>query len=78
MKVLRGFTGRSARTRTARRGPDFLVRGQEPSVDALSFLALAALLVGMVIALTQKVWPVALLCLGLLLSVLAEAGLIVS
>ncbi|WP_157549877.1 hypothetical protein [Nonomuraea candida] len=47
-------------------------------MDALSFLALAALLVGMVIALTQKVWPVALLCLGLLLSVLAEAGLIVS
>jgi hypothetical protein len=45
-------------------------------VNALSFLALAALLAGMVIALSQKVWPVALLCLALALALLAEAGVV--
>ncbi|MEV0820611.1 hypothetical protein ACWDA3_04020 [Nonomuraea rubra] len=45
-------------------------------MHALDILAIAALLAGIVVALTQKVWPVALLCLGLLLAVLADAGVI--
>ncbi|MEW9550520.1 hypothetical protein [Nonomuraea sp. NPDC050783] len=46
-------------------------------MDAVTLIAVAALLAGILIALTQKVWPVALLCFGLLFSVLADAGLIV-
>ncbi|MCK2215728.1 hypothetical protein MF672_018300 [Actinomadura sp. ATCC 31491] len=46
-------------------------------MDVLTLLAVVALLAGVLVALTQKVWPVALLCLGLLFSVLADAGLIV-
>ncbi|UBU17083.1 hypothetical protein [Nonomuraea gerenzanensis] len=47
-------------------------------MDPLSSLALVALLVGMAVALTQRVWPVALLCLGLFMALLAEAGVIVT
>ncbi|MEU5862755.1 MULTISPECIES: hypothetical protein [unclassified Nonomuraea] len=46
-------------------------------MDALTILALLALLAGILVALTQKVWPIALLCGGLFLSVLADAGLII-
>lgn len=45
-------------------------------MDALTFLSVAALLVGTLIALTQRVWPVALLCGGLIMAVLSDAGLI--
>ncbi|MFI9589928.1 hypothetical protein [Nonomuraea sp. NPDC052265] len=47
-------------------------------MDALTILALLALLAGILVALTQKVWPIALLCGGLFLAVLADAGLIVT
>ncbi|MFC4123020.1 hypothetical protein [Nonomuraea zeae] len=47
-------------------------------MDVILILALIALLAGMVIALTQRVWPVALLCGGIFMAVLADAGLIVS
>lgn len=52
--------------------------GSRSPVDPLSSLALVALLVGMAVALTQRVWPVALLCLGLFMALLAEAGVIVT
>ncbi|MFB4280836.1 hypothetical protein ACBJ59_36490 [Nonomuraea sp. MTCD27] len=45
-------------------------------MDILTILALVALLAGAVIAATQKVWPITLLCLGLFLAVLADAGVI--
>ncbi|WP_171074303.1 hypothetical protein [Nonomuraea basaltis] len=45
-------------------------------MDIVTILALIALLAGAVLAATQKVWPVSLLCLGLFLAVLAEAGII--
>jgi hypothetical protein len=45
-------------------------------MDILTILALVALLAGAVIAATQKVWPITLLCLGLFLAVLADSGLI--
>ncbi|NJP87961.1 hypothetical protein HCN51_00565 [Nonomuraea sp. FMUSA5-5] len=45
-------------------------------MHALDILALVALFAGLVLALTQKVWPVALLCLGLFLAVLADGGVI--
>ncbi|MEV0385544.1 hypothetical protein [Nonomuraea sp. NPDC050643] len=45
-------------------------------MDALTILALIALLAGILIAITQKAWPVALLCFSLYFSVLADAGLI--
>ncbi|MEU4514926.1 hypothetical protein AB0G05_35960 [Nonomuraea wenchangensis] len=46
-------------------------------MDPLSILALVALLAGILVALSQKVWPVALLCTGLFLAVLSDAGIIV-
>ncbi|MGN9842784.1 hypothetical protein ACTMTI_32150 [Nonomuraea sp. H19] len=47
-------------------------------MNILIILALVALLAGAVLAATQKVWPIALLCLGLFLAVLADAGVIPS
>ncbi|MEU1719872.1 hypothetical protein AB0C33_06735 [Nonomuraea sp. NPDC048881] len=47
-------------------------------MDALTIVALLALLAGILVALTQRVWPIALLCGGLFMSVLADAGLIVT
>jgi hypothetical protein len=46
-------------------------------MNVLLILALVALLAGVVVALSQKAWPVALLCAGLILAALADAGLIV-
>ncbi|MED7924012.1 hypothetical protein SMD20_07210 [Nonomuraea sp. LP-02] len=45
-------------------------------MDPLSIVALVALLAGILVALSQKVWPVALLCTGLFLAVLSDAGII--
>ncbi|MEU8244768.1 hypothetical protein [Nonomuraea sp. NPDC048916] len=45
-------------------------------MTALLAMALIALLAGVIVALSQKAWPVALLCAGLGLAVLADAGLI--
>ncbi|MFF0864175.1 hypothetical protein ACFYUV_20620 [Nonomuraea sp. NPDC003560] len=47
-------------------------------MNILIILALVALLAGAIIALTQKAWPIALLCTGIFLAVLADAGLIPS
>ncbi|GAA3590848.1 hypothetical protein GCM10022419_086960 [Nonomuraea rosea] len=46
-------------------------------MDVIRILALVALLAGLVIALTQRVWPVALLCGGVFMAVLADAGVII-
>jgi hypothetical protein len=46
-------------------------------MDILPILSAVALLAGAGIALTQKAWPVALLCAGLALAALADASLIV-
>ncbi|MGW0804667.1 hypothetical protein [Nonomuraea sp. NPDC002799] len=46
-------------------------------MDVLLILALVALLAGVLIALTQRVWPVALLCVGLIMAALADAGFII-
>jgi len=46
-------------------------------MDVLTIVVLVVLLAGLVIALTQKVWPVALLCGGIFMAVLADAGVIV-
>jgi hypothetical protein len=45
-------------------------------MDAITLLALVALTAGILVAATQKVWPVVLLCGGLFMAVLASAGLI--
>ncbi|MER7619076.1 hypothetical protein ACI2LC_34990 [Nonomuraea wenchangensis] len=45
-------------------------------MDPLGILALVALFAGILVALSQKVWPVALLCSGLFLAVLSDAGII--
>ena len=45
-------------------------------MNVLHIVALAALALGILVALTQKVWPVALLCGGLFMAVLADAGVI--
>jgi len=47
-------------------------------MDPVTLLALLALAAGILLALTQKVWPAALLCSGLFMAVLADAGLIVT
>lgn len=47
-------------------------------MNILIILALVALLAGAIIALTQKAWPIALLCAGIFLAVLADTGLIPS
>ncbi|WP_336207222.1 hypothetical protein [Nonomuraea sp. LPB2021202275-12-8] len=46
-------------------------------MDVLLIVTLVVLLAGVLLALTQKVWPVALLCGGMFMAVLADAGLIV-
>ncbi|MEV5502142.1 hypothetical protein AB0M50_42760 [Nonomuraea fuscirosea] len=40
-------------------------------------LAVVALFAGVVVALSQKAWPVALLCAALILAALSDAGVIV-
>lgn len=45
-------------------------------MDVLLLLALVAILSGGVVAAIQKAWPLALLCLGLALTVIAETGLL--
>ncbi|WP_219470530.1 hypothetical protein [Nonomuraea rhizosphaerae] len=47
-------------------------------MSTLTILVVVALLAAVLIALTQRTWPVALLCIGLLMATLADAGLIVS
>ncbi|MCA2222528.1 hypothetical protein [Nonomuraea aurantiaca] len=47
-------------------------------MDILLILSVVALLAGLGIALTQRAWPVALLCVGLVLAALSDAHLIVS
>ena len=46
-------------------------------MDVLLSLSVIALLAGVGIALTQRAWPVALLCAGLALAALADAQVIV-
>lgn len=45
-------------------------------MNAVHIAALAALTLGTLIALTQKAWPVAVLCGGLFMAVLTDAGAI--
>jgi len=47
-------------------------------MDALAIVALVVLALGLLIALTQRAWPSAVLCGGLFMAVLSDAGLIVS
>jgi hypothetical protein len=62
--------------RRCSRGLRSVRAGRDLPMHALDILAIVALLAGIVLALSQKVWPVALLCLGLFLAVLADAGVI--
>ncbi|MER6942505.1 hypothetical protein ABT294_00655 [Nonomuraea sp. NPDC000554] len=45
-------------------------------MNVLLILALAALLASLILAATQKAWPIALLSAGLFLAVLNDAGII--
>ncbi len=58
--------------------PEIAPTGHDSAMSTLTILVVVALLAAVLIALTQRTWPVALLCIGLLMATLADAGLIVS